>query len=351
MTRLALPALLLPLALVACLHSSDEEEAKPTPKPKSIPNQLQQEKIAFARRRDGGPLEVFVVNPDGSGLTKVTDDVRRGGEHEDDAPAWSPDGRMIAFVSTRVPLPSPGALAEEIYVVNADGSDLRRLTQNTRRDVAPEWLRDGRIVFLSCPQSEDERPECDLVAIRPDGSDREKLAKLGFTFELAVSPDGKRIVYSQLKGQSHYQDFELHVMNLDGGDHRQLTDDDTGDGSPAWSPDGARIAFVSNRAESARCLFHDCAGYTNELYVMDADGGGVTRLTETPHEEASPAWSPDGERIVYSRILDENATHELYVVNADGSCPTKLISGTSGSWDMMPDWYGPADAAGDSLDC
>jgi TolB protein len=351
MTRLALPTLLLPLALVACLHASDEEDAKPTPKPKSIPNQLPQEKIAFTRRQDGGPLEIFVMNPDGSGLTNVTDDARRRGEHEDDAPAWSPDGRMIAFVSTRIPLPSPGALAEEIYVVNADGSDLRRLTHNTRRDVAVDWLRDGRIVFLSCPQSENEQPECDLVAIRPDGSDREKLAKLGFTFDLAVSPDGKRILYSQLKGQSHYQDFELHVMNLDGGDHQQLTDDDTGDGSPAWSPDGARIAFVSNRAESARCFFHDCAGYTNELYAMDADGGDVTRLTETPHEEASPAWSPDGERIVYSRILDANASHELYVVNADGSCPAKLMPASPGAWDTQPDWYGPAGAAPEPLDC
>jgi TolB protein len=346
-----LAALFVSLALVAC-SSSEEDETEPMPTPAvRIPNQLQQEKIAFTRRRDGGPSDIYVVNPDGSGLANVTDDARRGGEHEDDAAAWSPDGRMIAFVSTRIPLPSPGALAEEIYVVNADGSDLRRLTQNTRRDAAVDWLRDGRIVFLSCPQAEDEQPECDLVAIRPDGSDREKLAKLGFTFDLAVSPDGKRIVYSQLKGQSHYQDFELHVMNLDGGDHRQLTDDDTGDGSPAWSPGGARIAFVSNRAESARCLFHDCAGYTNELYVMDADGGDVTRLTETPHEEASPAWSPDGERIVYSRILDENASHELYVVNADGSCPTKLMPGAPGAWDMQPDWYGPADAAGGSLDC
>lgn len=292
-----------------------------------------------------------MVNLDGSALTKVTDDARRGGEHEDDAPAWSPDGRMIAFTSMRIPVPAGATPAEEIYVVNVDGSDQRRLTQNTTRDIAVDWLRDGRVVFLSCPRSEDEPPECDLMAIRPDGTDREKLTELGFTFDLDVAPDGRRILYSQLNGQSHFQHFELHVMDLDGSNHRQLTDDDTGDGSPSWSPDGERIAFVSNRAESAPCLFHDCAGYTNELYVMDADGRDVTRLTETPHEEATPAWSPDGERIVYSRILDENATHELFVVNADGSCPTRLASGASGSWDTMPDWYGPANAVGERLDC
>jgi TolB protein len=186
------------------------------------------------------------------------------------------------------------------------------------------------------------------VAVRPDGTGRKELAKLGFVLELAVSPDGTKVVYSELEGESHFQHFELHVQELDGGSHRQLTDNDTGDGSPAWSPDGTKIAFVSNRAESARCLFHECAGYTNELYVMDADDSEVTRLTETPHEEAHPSWSPDGEKIVYSRILDERAVHELYVVNADGGCPTRLIPG---AWDTMPDWYGPAGVGGEELDC
>jgi TolB protein len=347
MRWLALAAALIPLAVVACRHSSDEEDAsKPPPRP--IANQVRQETIAFVRRLDGAPADIFVVSPDGSGLTKVADDAQRGGEHEDVAPAWSPDGRMIAFVSTRVPLPSPGALAEEIYVVNADGSDLRRLTQNTRREVAPDWLRDGRVVFLSCPPSEDEPPKCDLVAVRPDGSEREKLAQLGFTFDLDVAPDGRRIAYSQLEGQSHFQHFELHVADLEGANDRQLTDDETGDGSPAWSPDGERIVFVSNRAESAPCFFHDCAGYTNELYVMDADGSDVTRLTETPHEEGSPSWSPDGTKIVYSRILDDDEPQELWVMNADGTCPRRLVPAR---WDMMPDWYGPAGARSRPLEC
>jgi TolB protein len=345
----ALAAALVPLALVACRHSDEEDESKPAPTP--IPNQLQQEKIAFVRRLDGGPADIVVVSPDGSGLKKVTDDARRGGEYEDASPAWSPDGRMIAFVSTRVPLPSTSAFAEEVYVVEADGSNSRRLTQNTRRDVVVDWLRDGRVAFLSCPPSEDEPPKCDLVAIRPDGSEREKLAELGFTFDLDVAPDGRRIAYSELEGQSHFQHFELHVADLDGANDRQLTDDETGDGSPSWSPDGERIAFVSNRAESAPCLFHDCAGYTNELYVMDADGSDVTRLTETPHEEASPSWSPDGTKIVYSRILDDDEPQELWIMNADGTCPTQLLAGPPGAWDMMPDWYGPAGAANRPLEC
>jgi Tol biopolymer transport system component len=332
--RLALTVL--PLALVACSGSDDDEtQRQPVPQ-KSIPNQLREERIVFASRRDGD-LEIFVVNPDGTGLRQLTRN-----EVWDEFPAWSPDGRRIAFSRTGV-----GA-SQEIYVINADGSGERRLTGTPSRDIGPDWLPDGRIVFVSCPRTEREPPDCSLVAIRPDGTGRNELAGLGYTFEVNVSPDGQRLVYSRQEGQSHFQHFELHVADLNASDDRQLTDDDTGDGSPEWSPDGTRIAFVSNRAESAPCLFHDCAGYTNELYVMEADGNEVIRLTETPHEESSPSWSPDGSRIVYSRILDENAVHELWVMNADGSCAGRLFPG---EWDTTPDWYGPAAAAHEPLDC
>jgi Tol biopolymer transport system component len=340
----AVAAVLLPFALAACLHSSADD---PGTTVKPVRNQVREEAIAFASRRDGDN-DVFVVGPDGRGLRRLTTNASTATfGAEDAAPAWSPDGRLIAFVSTRDRV---GRFPSyEVYVMDADGGDQRRLTKNTIEESGPAWLPDGRIVFVTCPESHDKPPECALIAVRPDGSQRDELADLGgLVYEADPSPDGTKIAFSMFEGQSHFQHFELFVADIDGGDRHQLTENEAGDGSPAWSPDGRRIAFISNRAPSARCFGHDCAGFTTELYVMDADGSNVTRLTRTPHEESSPDWSPDGTKIAYSRQLDDDAPSELYLANADGSCPSKLLADTSAK---VPDWYGPTDLASQALDC
>jgi TolB protein len=332
---------------VGCLHARDEEQQE-SAKPPAIPNQLRQEKIAFSSRRDGD-FEIFVSSSDGSDVRQLTTNVSPGTFYpNDESPAFSPDGRLIAFTRTQPRRDDPAATTRELYVMNADGSRERRLTQNAADEFDPDWLPDGRIVFISCTFREGEDPDCRLTAIRPDRTEQEELAEVGFAYELAASPEGERVAYSEVEGQSHFQHAELHVMDIDGGGHRQLTDNEAGDGSPAWSPGGERIAFVSNRAASAPCFSHDCAGFTTELYVMDEDGSDVTRLTKTPHQESSPAWSPDGTKILYSRQLDAQDKYALYIVNADGTCPTRLIPG---AWDVMPDWYGPAGSKSRPRDC
>jgi TolB protein len=323
-------AALLPLVIVGCGPVDDDGS-----EPRRSSNRLQHEKIVFAHGQ-----EIFVVHPDGTGLRQLTGNT----ETYESSPAWSPEGRLIAFIrSPRGPGELDSPPSEEIHVMDADGSNERRLTRNSVEERTPRWLPDGRIAFVSCPEwraGTEQRPSCSLVAIRADGTGREVLAGLGAAAGLGdVSRDGRRVLYVEIEGQSHYQEFEIVEMNLDGTGRRELTDNDTGDSAPAWSPDGSRIAFMSNRAESAPCTTHDCVGYTNELYVMDADGSDATRLTETPNEEAVPAWSPDGEKIVYSRSLPDGLP-ELYVSDADGSCPTRLAEGTES------DWYGPAPADG-----
>ena len=117
----------------------------------------------------------------------------------------------------------------------------------------------------------------------------------------AWSPDGRRIAFDSNRDG----DFEIYVMNADGSGVTRLTDNDADDWSPAWSPDGRRIAFDSDRDGDF------------EIYVMNADGSGVTRLTDNDADDWSPAWSPDGRRIAFDSNRDGD--FEIYVMNADGS--------------------------------
>jgi len=118
--------------------------------------------------------------------------------------------------------------------------------------------------------------------------------------------------------------FDICVMNADGSDQVNLTRESASGHSPAWSPDGTRIAFASNRDGNG------------EIYVMNADGSGQTRLTDNPAAEAFPAWSPDGSRIAFVSGRDGNL--EVYVMNADGSGQTNLTDNpaTDGSAAWSP---------------
>ena len=212
------------------------------------------------RVRQQQASEIYVMNADGSGQRRLT---RNGGG--DFAPAWSPDGRRIAFVSRR-----DGNL--EIYVMNADGSGQRRLTRNTVRDSDPVWSPDGRrIAFESNWQ---------VCVMNADGSGQRRLTRNGVrNFAPAWSPDGQRIAFerrsegSGVSGCGRASTFQVYVMNADGSGQRRLAQDGA---QPSWSPDGQKIAFEKQ----------------SDIYVMNADGSGQRKLTRGGRRESQPVWSP-----------------------------------------------------------
>ena len=259
--------------------------------------------IAFVSDRDGND-EIYVRNADGSNIRQLTDDPALDGH-----PSWSPDGRRISFDSNRDD-------NFEIYAMNADGSSLTRLTENSARDFGPAWSPDGRqIAFAS-----DRDGDFEIYVMNADGSDIRPLTDHADTdFEPAWSPDGSRIVFvSDRDG-----DFDIYVMNADGSDIRRFTDNTDFDSEPAWSPDGLRIAFISDRDGDF------------EIYAMNADGSGTRPLTDHPGSDSGPAWSPDGVRLAFASNSEEDV-FDIYVVNAGGSEITRLTDADGESF--QPAW-------------
>jgi Tol biopolymer transport system component len=230
--------------------------------------------------------------------------------------------------------PEEGISYEEIYLVEP-GEKPRRLTNDRRFDHSPALLQDSRVAFITCPlPSAPETPNCTLDAIDPIGGGRATLAdNLGVAFHGELSPDERRLLITRLDPRSGAP-LGLFVRKVEDGATHRLADGYGG----TWSPDGERIAFVSDRDENGRCLFHDCIGHAGELYVVDADGGDEHRLTDNPESEGRPEWSGDGEWIVVGRIPDEEDDWDLYAVRADGECEVQLTD--TERWETRAEWHG-----------
>ncbi|HSX41531.1 MAG TPA: DUF5050 domain-containing protein [Candidatus Saccharimonadales bacterium] len=166
----------------------------------------------------------------------------------------------------------------------------------------------GKIAFDS--DRSDGNPE--IYTANADGSDLTRLTNdSGFDYNPAWSPDGTKIAfYSNRTGN-----YEIYTMNADGSNQTRLTNNSAQDENPAWLPDGTKLVFVSQRDGN------------REIYVMNADGSNPARLTNAAGFDYSPAWSPDGTKISFNS--DRDSTYQIYTMNADGSNPTKITNGAS----------------------
>ena len=241
-------------------------------------------RIAFVSDRDGhvhakhgwSTNEIYVMDTDGGNQQNLTND-----PHDDRSPSWSPDGKRIVFSANRN-WDNPQSI--DIYVMDADGNNLQRLTNNPNEDQDPSWSPDGeRIVFSASRKGhvEDKFGITDEIYVMDaDGENQQRLTdNRNNDWSPSWSPDSKRIAFmSDRKGDA--VNFDIYVMDADGGNLQNLTNHRGWDGSPSWSPDGQRIVFNSDRD-----------GPRNyEIYVMDADGGNLQNLTNHPVSDAGPAW-------------------------------------------------------------
>ena len=268
-------------------------------------------RIAFVSRRDGNP-EVYVMNADGGEKRNLTRD-----RASDDYPTWSPDGRKIAFLRGRQrhPLSPHRFISYHLYVVNADGSGLRRLRlgltptgNNPTGTYQLVWSPDGRTIYYG------------QYLVRADGSGARWLPYLSST--AVWSPDGTRIASARKPPRCRtarppcYSSYtDIYVMNADGSGTRKLTHNALQNAEPVWSPDGRKIAFRSTRNGN------------RDIYVMNADGSGKRNLTRNAAWDSRPSWSPDGRKIAF--VSNRDGRLEAHVMNADGRGQRSLtVQGT-----------------------
>jgi Tol biopolymer transport system component len=279
------------------------------------------EKIAFVSTGGDEYWDIYVMNPDGSGVTRLTTPTEY-----DYIPYWSPDGTKILFSARDY---VGGVIRNtEIYVMNADGSGVTNLSNNPADDTYPVWSPDGRkIAFVSDRLASIAGEE--IYVMNADGSGVTRLNDRPNNSSPRWSPDGTKIAFSAYINNN----LDIYVMNSDGSGVTRLTSHNGCDTYPDWSPDGTKIAY-------SRDL--DCNGNNYEVYVMDADMGDegtVTNLSNNPAWDSHPSWSPDGTKIAFMSFRDGRCCGEIYVMNADGSGQTRLTN--NAYYDFYPDW-GPA---------
>ena len=253
-------------------------------------------------------LQTYAVRPEAAAPDRLI--VSLSVDYE---PVASPDGRRIAFASSR-----DGN--DEIYVANANGTNVTRLTRHRAPDYDPAWSPDSRSIAFSSERDGNS----EIYAVAADGSRLTRLTgSAGDDENPAWSPDGTRIAF----WSDRDDDADIYVMNADGTSTVALTANDDGDYFPAWSPDGARIAFTSDRDRQG----------DDEIFAMNADGTGAVQLTTTAGavDDWWPSWSPDGARIAFTS--DRGDDDEILVMNADGRNQLPLTDNEEVD-DFGPSW-------------
>ena len=274
--------------------------------------------------------EIATVRADGSQYTMLTNE-----EGPDVAPEYSPDGRRIAFTSPRsMPPGFPGEqrFYSDLYVMDADGSDVRRVTfTDGVVDFQPSWSPDGRRIVVArgpgtTPPEGQLTAPTDLWIIDFVSGRNRQLTDSPDTWEgwPDWSPDGRRIAFEGDLSEPGNDD--VYTIGADGRDLRRLTTRPGFDGDAHHSPDGRSIAFESDRTGNV------------DVFVMRDTGAPVRQLTNDPGDDFAGGYSRDGRFIAFDSTRDSTSgIPDIFRMRADGTQQTNLTR-TPTCFEFDPDW-------------
>jgi len=260
-------------------------------------------RIAYAHVGNGDRLQIYTMTATGADRRRLTS----GSRYSSYDPAYSPDGKRIAFV--RADKASP-----DIWTMNADGTHKRALTRTTGgQETDPTWSPGGNWIAFAV---EGPTPAQGIWLLRADGKGNRVQVTSGNDTAPTWSPDGSEIAF-QRNDPATQIDTILVVPTTGGPPVSVSSDPGVSDLDPAWSPDGSRILFVSDRPDAVQL----------DVWTMSPNGTDVMRITNTPsRDEHDPAWSPNGRQIVYSGngAYHGASSSQIYVSDANGTNRRKL---------------------------
>ncbi|MGB4845251.1 MAG: DUF5050 domain-containing protein [Ferruginibacter sp.] len=260
-----------------------------------------------------GNFEVYSMNAQGYEVKNLTNN-----KALDFWSSWSPDGKYILFYSNR-----DGN--NEIYRMNADGSNQVNLSNHPSHDYLPDWSPDGKKIIFTSDRDDKNR---EIYTMNIDGSNVQRLTNNELFEEVPVfSPDGKKVLFTrQLMEQgdtSLVSNGEVFIMDANGKNEKRLTQKKGYDSGAKFSPDGKRIAFYGPDENK-----------NYEIFIMNADGSNMINLTEDPLEDYSPSWSPDGKWIAYTNGDSKN--YDVWIINVQTRIKKRLT--TQSKRDETPVW-------------
>lgn len=261
---------------------------------------------------------IYVINTDGTGKQSLASGA---------SPAWSPDGAQIAYLAD-----VDGDLEYDAYLMNADGTNQRPISLNHPEYNAPKdlnWQANGNMIIFAAYSGTD-KTEWDVEIFSMDVNTavvRQITRNRPDDWSPAWSPDGNQIAYVSADFDASINDYNgsIYVMNTDGSGANAFTSAgvDTG---PAFSPDGKLIAFTSARLDS------NGRGAGFKIFIMNADGSGERLLIDQQVASFSKlAWSPDGQWIAFT-VKTKGAPTQIFLIRVDGSGMTLLTDGTEPAW-------------------